>query len=225
VTVQHVGCYLCGQIAGDSRSDLIAQFLPGTPYVRRVVLDSGAFAAVPSLGPLADGHLLLCPRAHLRSAAALPEAAYAEYEAVKAALVQRLMAAYDAPVHMFEHGMAASGARTVCTVEHAHVHLVPLPDHLDPLDVTGPEWIEFDGGIESLAALTRGREYVLYAPPRGRPRFCAGVAGRFESQFMRRVIARALGSRTWDWRTLPDAESAHRTWQRCAGLQAVPLGQ
>ena len=221
--MKKVGCSLCGQIAGDPRSDLIAHFLPGTPYIRRVILDTSAFAAVPSLGPLTYGHLLLCPRAHLRSAAALPEAAHAEYEAVKAALIQRLTMTYDASVHIFEHGMAASGERTVCTVDHAHVHLVPLPQRLDALDLTGPEWLEFDGGLDTLAALTCGREYVMYAPPRGRPRLCVGIAGQFESQYMRRVIASALGSPAWDWRTVPDAESAHRTWQRCVGIQAVPL--
>ena len=223
--MQHAGCYLCGQIAGDPRHDLIAHLLPGTRYVRRVILDTTAFAAVPSLGPLTDGHLLLCPRAHLRSAAALPEAAHAEYEAVKAELIQRLTMTYDASVHIFEHGMAASGERTVCTVDHAHVHVVPLPERLDDLGLTGAEWLEFDGGLDTLAALTSGREYVMYAPPRGRPRVCVAIPGQFESQYMRRVIASALGSSGWDWRTVPDAESAHLTWQRCAAVQASPFGK
>jgi len=56
--VQHVGCYLCGQIAGDPRSDLIAHFLPGIPYIRRVILDTSDFAVLPSLGPLTDGQLV-----------------------------------------------------------------------------------------------------------------------------------------------------------------------
>jgi len=225
VAVPSVACYVCGQIAGDPGRDLIAQSLPRAPYIRRVVLDSESFAAVPSLGPLAEGHLLLCPRTHLPSAAALPQAVHAEYETVKAALAARLTFEYHAPVHVFEHGMACSGGRTLCTVDHAHVHLVPLPASLGCLGLTGPEWLEFDGSIEALTALTRGREYVMYAPPGGRSLVCVDRAPEFESQFMRRAIARALGSRTWDWRSAPDPESTHRTWQRCAVHPARPLAQ
>ena len=222
---QSVACYVCGQIAGDPDRDLIAQFLPGSPYIRRVVLDSESFAAVPSLGPLAEGHLLLCPRPHLPSAAALPQTLHGEYESVKATLAARLTDTYGAPVHVFEHGMAASGGRTLCTVDHAHVHLVPLPESLGCLGLTGPEWVEFDGSIESLTGLTRGSEYVMYAPPQGRAVVCVDAAGAFESQFMRRAIARALGSNTWDWRTAPHPEWTHRTWQRCAVHPTLPLAQ
>jgi diadenosine tetraphosphate (Ap4A) HIT family hydrolase len=64
-------CYFCGQIKGQPERDLIAQMLPESKYVRRVMLESDAFAAIPSLGPLTDGHALLCPKWHVRSFAAL----------------------------------------------------------------------------------------------------------------------------------------------------------
>jgi len=225
VAGQNIACYVCGQIAGDPARDLIAQFLPGSPYIRRVVLDTESFAAVPSLGPLAAGHLLLCPRTHLPSAAALLPRAHAEYESVKAALAARLTDIYQAPVHVFEHGMAASGGRTVCTVDHAHVHFVPLPEPVGCLGLTGPEWLEFDGSLATLAALTRGREYVMYAAPGRASRVCVGRAPELESQFMRRAIARALGRQTWDWRTTPHPELAHRTWLQCASNPTLPLQQ
>src|ERR1044072_5888314 len=55
-------CCLCSQVAGEKSNDLIARLLQGEPYVRRVMLESGSFAAIPSLGPLARGHTLLCPK-------------------------------------------------------------------------------------------------------------------------------------------------------------------
>ena len=54
-------CCLCNQIAGEEANDLIARLLQGEPYVRRVMLESRSFAAIPSLGPLVSGHTLLCP--------------------------------------------------------------------------------------------------------------------------------------------------------------------
>jgi diadenosine tetraphosphate (Ap4A) HIT family hydrolase len=214
-------CHLCSQIVGDPQNDLIATLLPGQPYIRRVVLDTQSFTAIPSLGPLSDGHLLLCPRTHIHSAAALPSATHAEYEAVKDELVRCLEEEYQAAVHVFEHGMASDG-RTVCTVDHAHVHLVPLPK-LMRLDMDGAEWQTFDGSLDTLAAITAGREYVSYLAPGGRPLVCVSAADHFESQYMRRKIARALDSESWNWRTEPDARAAHRTWQRCISARHAQL--
>lgn len=215
-------CHLCSQIAGDPENDLIARLLPGHAYTRRVVLETESFAAVPSLGPLADGHVLLCPRTHIRSAAAVPRASYAEYESVMNALVRHLEEEYQAAVHVFEHGMGSDG-RTVCTVDHAHVHMVPLPESMARLELDGLLWQPFDGTVETLSALTRGREYVSYVPPRGRPQVSVDPTGHFESQYMRQAIARALGRLSWNWRTEPDAEAAHRTWRRCVSAHRAAL--
>ncbi len=215
-------CHLCSQIAGDPQDDLIARLLPRQAYIRRVVLETESFAAIPSLGPLADGHLLLCPRTHVRSTAALPRASYAEYESVMNSLIRYLEGEYRAAVHVFEHGMGPDG-RTVCTVDHAHVHLVPLPECLPRLELDGPTWQTFDGSVEALAVLARGREYVSYIPPCGRPQVCVSASGHFESQYMRQAIARALGMCSWNWRTEPDAGAADRTWRRCVRPQLVPL--
>lgn len=218
------GCHLCSQIAGDPQNDLVARLLPGQPYIRRVVLETESFAAIPSLGPLSEGHLLLCPRTHIRSAAALPRGSHAEYEAVTNGLIRYLEAEYQGAVHVFEHGMASDG-RSVCTVDHAHVHLVPLPKHLPPLALDGTAWQPFDGTPETLSTLARGREYVSYIPPGGPPLVCVSAAGQFESQYMRQAIARALGSRSWNWRTEPDAPAAHRTWHRCVSARHAQLAE
>ena len=120
-------CCLCSQIEGHADGDLIARLLGMKPYVRRVMAESASFAVLPSLGPLTPGHALLCPRSHVRSMTALPPGGDGEYRRLKAEMWQRLAELYDAPIHVFEHGVAASGERTLCTVDHAHVHLVPVP--------------------------------------------------------------------------------------------------
>jgi diadenosine tetraphosphate (Ap4A) HIT family hydrolase len=205
-------CCLCSQIAGEPRNDLIARLLPDLPYVRRIMLEDAAFAVMPSLGPLAPGHSLLCPKAHIRSFAALERRQYQAYDRVKAALRERLRVRYAGEIHIFEHGMASTGDRVVCSVDHAHMHFVPLPKGCDA--GLGDDWVPFDGSLDTLAQLCGGAEYVVYESPAGTAHILTAGAGGIESQHMRRAIARALGSDAhWNWRTAPDAAAADRTWR------------
>lgn len=212
-------CCLCSQIAGDPDRDMIAALLPGRPYARRVLDESEAFAVVPSLGALVPGHVLVCPRRHLRSFAALPAALQDELDALVARVGRRLAALHGAPhLHAFEHGMAAAGDRIVCTVDHAHLHLLPLARPVEP--VLEGEWQPFDGRLATLAAQVAaagGGEYLWLATP-GRPSRlqCAAPGAAVPSQALRRAFAAALGQPQWDWRTTPDAAAADASWRRYA---------
>jgi ATP adenylyltransferase len=210
-------CCLCSQVAGEEFNDLIARMLIGEPYVRRVMLESGSFAAIPSLGPLASGHTLLCPKMHVRSFAQLEPDLQDEYQVVKKELRRALSYQYHSGVHLFEHGMAATGDRIMCTTDHAHMHFVPLPC---PCDVDGIEhlpWTEFDGSLRELTQLSQGREYILFEPPDAVCRLLIAGECIFESQYMRKLIAQAIGrGEKWNWRDNPDPRSADETWRRFA---------
>ena len=217
-------CCICSQIEGRAAGDLIARLLPGRRYVRRVMVESDSFAVIPSLGPLAPGHSLLCPRRHIRSFTQLTPDLDREYERVKRSLRRRLAALYEAEVHVFEHGMADGRGRTLCTVDHAHVHFVPLPQSCAaPAEPDrDPRWMPFDGSLPKLRSIAAGREYIVYETGTGSARILAGEAGELESQYMRKVLARALGrSDEWDWRAEPDAAAADAAWRRFIS-QRVP---
>lgn len=203
-------CCICSQIAGDAGNDLIAHLLPDEPYVRRVLLEDEAFAAIPSLGPLAAGHSLLCPKKHIRSFAALDDALWPRFAILREEFCDALQSLYGERVHLFEHGMAREGDRTACTVEHAHMHFVPLPEGLDV--ASGASWMEFDGSLASLRAMTGDREYVLYITPDGTSRVL--IADDVQSQFMRRLIAERLHRAEWDWRAAPHTRAADEAWRR-----------
>lgn len=210
-------CCLCSQVAGEESNDLIARMLRGEPYVRRVMLESCSFAAIPSLGPLVSGHTLLCPKMHVRSFAQLDHGLHDEYQVVKTELRRTLSYQYDSGVHLFEHGMAATGEHILCTTDHAHMHFVPLPRSCDVDSIGQLPWIEFDGSVRALTQLSRGREYILYEPPDGICRLLIAAKRSFESQYMRKLLARALGrAEHWNWRDNPDPRSADETWRRFA---------
>ncbi|HLL77265.1 MAG TPA: HIT domain-containing protein [Pyrinomonadaceae bacterium] len=210
-------CCLCSQVAGEESNDLIARMLPGEPYVRRVMLESESFAAIPSLGPLVSGHALLCPKAHVRSFTQLGPGLEDEYRAVKDELREALSRRYDSPVHLFEHGMAAEGDRVMCSTDHAHLHFVLLPRRCGVEAIGRLPWVEFDGSLGELARLTGGLEYILYEPPGGGGRLLLAEGDGFESQFMRKIFARALGrAERWNWRDRPDPRAADETWRQFA---------
>ena len=213
-------CCLCSQIAGAPENDLIARLLPDEPYARRVLFESDAFAAIPSLGPLSVGHSLLCPKEHVRSFAELDPARHGEFAATKRVLVERLMEMTGHAVHVFEHGMASSGNRIVCTVDHAHMHFVPLPTLNRPADLGAGDWIAFDGSLDALCRISADREYVLYETPDGTAFVRVANETGIESQYMRRRISAWLGKEAqWNWRTTPEARSVDATWRRFSSLQ------
>lgn len=208
-------CYFCGQIAGRPDRDLIAALLPDEKYQRRVMLESEHFAVIPSLGPLTPGHSLLCSKTHAASFAALAPALQAELSQVKRELRQRLRAMYGGVAVIFEHGMAGEGTRIPCTVDHAHMHFVPLAVSLEPELLRLLPWRVFDGSLAALARETRGEEYLLLESDDGACRVATRGAQGFESQFMRRAIAAQVGSaEAWNWRDAPNALATHAAWRR-----------
>jgi ATP adenylyltransferase len=207
------GCCLCGQIRGDAANDLIAQMLPAYPYVRRILCEGRSFAVIPSLGPLRTGHSLLCPKSHVRSFAQLGPADEAEYLAMKGRLRAALGLAHGPKVVLFEHGMAMASDRILCTVSHAHMHFVPVPETFDLGDACKLGWEVFDGSLAALRELAGNREYSLYESPEGESRILTAAEGVLESQYMRRVIARSLGNAThWNWRESPAPLAVHEFW-------------
>lgn len=211
-------CCLCSQIQGQPDNDLIARLLPDEPYVRRIMLESQSFAVIPSLGPLVGGHALLCPKTHVRSFAHLGHNLYEEFSTIKKALIHGLRELYGNDVHIFEHGMARTGDRVLCTVDHAHMHFLPLPATVelgDTFDLREDDWTTFDGSLATLKRLSGGHEYILYETPDGDSRLLLAHDRDIESQYMRKIIAAGLGhGNHWNWRTAPDARGADMAWRR-----------
>lgn len=190
-------CTLCAQVVGLRDRDLVYRHLG-----RSATLAASTHAvAFPSLGALTPGHVIVCPRRHARSWAACPPDVFKDGQRLLAELQQAL--GRLGPVHAFEHGNGEWSSRVACSVEHAHIHLVPadvdLADALQPLGA----WKPLCPGREALRQATRGAEYLVYRAPDGETRVSiAGVDQAISSQLMRRVFSSALGRPSeWNWRT------------------------
>jgi len=211
--METTSCCICSQVHGEADGDLIASLLPDQPYARRVLLETDKFAVIPSLGPLVPGHSLLCPKAHAPSFASLDPLLHEELDRASDDLSAGLIRLYGGEIHTFEHGMSAASGRVLCTVAHAHLHVLPLPcDFRLDLD---DAWTTFDGEHETLLALVGNDEYVLYSTPDGAAWVLPARDRIVTPQYMRRLVAAKLGrARDWNWRTSPNATAADRTWRQ-----------
>lgn len=201
-------CCLCSQISKDGEADLLANVLaqpPGTS--QHVVREWPDFVLFPSIGALTVGHVILCPRMHVRSISDLPEALEQPLIDIMRA-VRHLLSKFALPIHAFEHGNSATGTRVVCTVDHAHLHFIPADVNLNN-HLSRYQWVAVSG---SLRDITKGREYLYYETPSGERLLTTGDGATFPSQYLRRAFADALGvGNRWNWREDPAVEITRRT--------------
>jgi ATP adenylyltransferase len=184
------------------------------------VIESRNFVAVPSLGALVPGWVLLLPKNHYVAMGAVPTCETAELEKIKRALVSRLQQAYG-ELCAFEHGPSGPGREVGCGVDHAHLHLVPLKFDLGaavlPLLPHGVEWSEADLD-DCKRAFESGLDYLYLEQPLGRGRIA--VHDCFGSQLFRRIIANHLGvDDEYNWREYPKVDNILSTVRT---LQSLP---
>ena len=205
-------CYLCGQIDGDPRANLLEPLLHSSWSHRPVLAENSDAAAMPSIGALVTGHVLVCPKQHLRSFAAAPAALDQGLGSLAEEVASVLIRTLGLPVHRFEHGSSTYGSRVACSVEHAHLHLVPSPVDVVPAISHVARWRRVEGGLRSLRRAVGAEEYLLYESPEGRRFVAEAPAGGFPSQLLRRIFAAEAGeAATWNWREHPARERVEAT--------------
>jgi len=216
-------CHFCGQISGSTEHNLLYDVLRGRWAERPVLRENEDAVAMPSIGALAVGHLLISPKRHLRSFAVASAEQLAALDRLVRATTRELHDATGLPVHGFEHGSSACGERIACSVEHAHRHLIPYRDTVVPGLWDAARWKRL-GELETLAAATGGREYLSYHAPDGRT-WTVTTEDGFPSQMLRRVFSSALGNtENWDWRAHPGVETVLATialFDRAAASELV----
>lgn len=185
-------------------------------WINRPILRESDFFVLPSVGSIVPGWCMVVPDEHVTSAAHLT----LDQRKVAFSLVnfigRHLSACFGTPVYWFEHGPARPGSAVGCSVDHAHLHVVPLPFDLPAAAVEDcPEysWEEVTGLAEPASVLSKLAmdDYVIAgAVDRKTCVFTRG--GTFPSQLLRRIIARRCGrGDEWNWREHPHYRNAMRT--------------
>jgi ATP adenylyltransferase len=184
------------------------------------IFESENFVAVPSLGSLVEGWLLVVPRQHFISIGALTPDLHEEFTIFKQNVSARLSSVYGEPC-AFEHGPCAPNREVGCGVDHAHVHLVPLDfDLVDAATAYLPEaaW-EAASWSECRRAAAEGLDYLFVEQPIGAGRI--SVAPQLGSQVLRRAIASMIGRPDeFNWRGHRHEANIAKTINRLSSLAA-----
>jgi ATP adenylyltransferase len=206
-------CCLCSKLVSAKSAELW-----NTP-----LFESSNFVALPSLGSMVEGWLLVVPKAHYLSTGALSPNLAHEMARFQTQLVDKLRPLYG-NICAFEHGPARSGRNIGCGVDHAHLHLVPLSFDLataaDPFMPLNTEWMP--ATWESCrTASENNRDYLYLEQPIGKARI-AITDGNFGSQIFRKAIAARLGMHEqFSWRDFPQTEVIAHTVRTLRNAMAI----
>ncbi len=209
-------CEFCDEFAGGSANSFGAHY--ANEVVSRTILEQDDFRVLPSLGQIVPGYLLLVPIHHYRAFADMPLEELQAAEVLKTNLTEQMRSKYGNFL-FFEHGVRTSDSGG-CGISHAHLHVVPFPDDKDPIEqLTRAFPFEEVSSLLGLNRVQPDRSYLYYESVRGNkyvfyPPF-------IPSQYIRRVLAEALGTRAWDWRRCGREERLLRTLSQVSQLLDV----
>ena len=195
-------CEFCAELRNESS----ARFWEMYPNLSsRVVEATENFVAMPSIGQLFPGSLLVLPRLHIETSAFLSLQCRQELDSFLGTLSSKLRR-IGAPV-FFEHG-ATSCSGGGCGIYHAHVHIVPLPRCIEPKALF-PEFIAQTTSFgESLDCLLNSEEYLLLGNEFETVHASINdMEQRPPSQFFRQRLVKYFNlRRPWDWRKYQSQE-------------------
>lgn len=178
-----------------------------------VVLESKNFVAVPTLGAMVPGWLLVVPKEYYLCIGAMEVDRRRELvDFVKA--VTNLLERTFGDIVLFEHGPSRRGSAVGCGVDYAHLHVVStMCDIMDQVARLAPwiEWVEVEGFESAAEVFETGSEYLFVQQS------CSGGAhiglgDEIPSQLLRKAIANYLGRPDkFDWKTYPELENVLTT--------------
>lgn len=209
-------CDFCDELSGvqDSTFGKIYGDQPRT----RTLFRSNELVAIPSLGQIAEGHVLLLPITHHTAIADLHDVAFEELVGFWRKLIPILTRIYG-PCVSFEHGIRP-GATGGCGVTHAHLHVVPLGKAVDPLHSFKSRfpWTRLRD-LNDLRVATPGMLGYLFYQNSQSEAYVFDTPN-LASQYMRKVLSNLLGESNWDWRSAGREPKLIATLNRLSGCFA-----
>lgn len=198
-------CHLCSEI----------QHSDAAEFWNRPLWESENFIVIPSLGALVEGWLLIVPKEHYICIGEMPSSLIDELNSVKFAVAFHLKDIYGEVV-AFEHGPSTHKSKVGCSVDHAHLHVVPtslslvtasskfLPDDVN--------WVKGDFS-NCRSAFADGKDYLYLEQPVGDGAIF--VSKEIGSQVFRKSIACNMGILDEsNWRDYPKLNILKDTVER-----------
>lgn len=193
-------CEFCCEFDGDQEARFNREY---SGFVQsRILARQGDFVAMPTIGQLLPGSLLILPRRHFDTCARA-QARLGVLDLTR--LVERACRALRpfGRSLVFEHG-ARPHTGGACGVYHAHFHVVPVPEAV-ALGELLPRRASVAASLaEALRANEGADEYLLARDTDGQVGYLGLLPQdreHYPSQYLRRFLVRRFAlARPWDWR-------------------------
>ena len=205
-----MNCDFCDEFKCNVNSRFAQIYAPHA--VNREVARSGDLVAMPTIGQLFPGSLLIMPLTHIETMSSLTEDEMLQLSSFISDL--ETVISHDKPVIAFEHG-ARCETGGGCGIYHAHLHLVPVPHHifatdLLPIGIDSKPLSSAVSLVDGLRSLRHSLEYLIVRDSKHNVKFIestTSLAGQYPSQYFRRRLTELFDLRcSWDWRTYQEPE-------------------
>ena len=163
-------------------------------FYNEILFKSENFVAIPSLGSMIEGWLLIVPKKHQLSLQCInSDFLLRELEDFSNS-ISKIMVQEFGYVTMFEHGAADSNSTVGCGVDFAHLHLVPvnfdLINGLEEFLEIKYDWKKVSGIKNFISSSEKGIEYLFLTDYLGNS--FVSQNERIPSQLFRKVIAQMV---------------------------------
>jgi diadenosine tetraphosphate (Ap4A) HIT family hydrolase len=210
-------CFLCADWNRDPARSGISQILGRKALDEAFLWESEDLYLTPALGCITPGYLILAPKQHYISFAQVPNGLLTSAKQLWME-VNEIGTGLGLPGYvLFEHGAATRDWRGAACIEHAHLHLVPSPDHVELNRLMETEYPQRQhSGFEDIRTLDGGPPYVLLMNSRG---IFSYQTPEIASQYLRKHIAAQWEvPDKWNWRLHPFGKNFWRTIDLFSGL-------
>jgi len=203
----------------------------------------GNFTVLPMIGAGIDGYLLVLHKDHYHSMADMPLEDIKSLRELINIIKKEISKSYGNSV-VLEHGSTCDNIS--CLIDHAHIHIVPVPKGFDIADEIEQDYELFSmmrytdlsywryGGLGRLQYRIKNGEIdkktaqriftpfsgYLYYENSSKKMFIHELKDlyNFQPQYLRMVLLKKLGKEKWEWNRNIDSECQRRTIESLRGL-------
>lgn len=214
-------CSICDELEG-SVPNRLSPLLSGSPNA--ILHETETLALIPSVGPLVRGHCLIVPKAHSCNLILSVEPSRMHELHFMLNSVRRCFSGRGNPKHLFcfEHGkQTTEDGDTLCSTSHGHLHVLPLIQSqigyvLERLSMSIPTRVPTNLFLKQIKEF---QEYIAAFVWQDCPRSTGVMSAKgLPSQYLRKLIAEAVGIAQWDWKEDPRIEIIKDTIADFGGL-------
>lgn len=198
-------CCFCEEFASPGDNQFFNEIGSRLGIASRVLMQRGGAVAVPTIGALTPGHLLLITRGHFHCLADVPPGDARDLLGLMHEAIGEIGRVFGKKCVAFEHGAGPGALTRANSVDHCHLHALPFERPLwgkiaSDYGIDGCSEFSSAESVYAYLSEKRPQTYLYFMDTDMTHRVIEGERA-FESQFFRRVIAAELSlGPIWDWR-------------------------